>query len=61
MSDTVRPGASRSMLIADGIRAAAARTADKIAIVEGERRLSYRALVERIDRISNLAVLRQAR
>src|SRR5215212_7320904 len=55
MTDTVRPGASRSMLIADGIRAAAARTPEKIAIVESGRRLSFRALVERIDRVSNLA------
>jgi long-chain acyl-CoA synthetase len=55
MTDSVRPGASRSMLIADGIRAAAARTPEKIAIVEGERRLTYRTLVERIDRVSNLA------
>jgi long-chain acyl-CoA synthetase len=55
MADTTRPGASRSMLIGDGIRAGAARTPDKIAIVEGDRRLTYRALVERIDRVSNLA------
>lgn len=55
MTDSVRPGASRSMLIADGIRAAAARTPQKVAIVEGERRLSFAALVERIDRVSNLA------
>jgi acyl-CoA synthetase (AMP-forming)/AMP-acid ligase II len=55
MSDTVRTGASRSMLIADGIRAAAARTPQKVAIVEGTRRLTYRALVERIDRVANLA------
>ncbi|MGQ0650643.1 MAG: class I adenylate-forming enzyme family protein [Betaproteobacteria bacterium] len=53
--DTVRAGASRSILIADGIRAAAARTAEKIAIVESGRRLSYRQLVERIDRVANLA------
>ncbi|HYL87205.1 MAG TPA: AMP-binding protein [Burkholderiales bacterium] len=43
------------MLIADGIRAGATRTPEKIAIVDGERRLTYRALVERIDRVSNLA------
>jgi len=55
MSDSIRPGASRSILIADGIRAAAARTPGKIAIAESGRRLSFRALVERIDRISNLA------
>ncbi|HET7671025.1 MAG TPA: AMP-binding protein [Burkholderiales bacterium] len=55
MSDRVRPGASRGMLIPDGIRAASARTPEKIALVEGGRRLSFRALVERIDRVSNLA------
>src|SRR5689334_11281852 len=55
MTDKVRAGASRSMLIGDGIRAAARRTPDKVAIVEGERRLTYRALVERIDRVANLA------
>ena len=55
MADTVRSGASRSMIIADGMRAAAARTPDKIAIIESGRRLSFRALVERIDRVSNLA------
>ena len=55
MSDTVRSGASRSTIIADGIRSAAARTPDKIAIIESGRRLSFRALVERIDRVSNLA------
>ena len=55
MTDSVRTGASRSMLISDGIRAAAARTPEKIAIIEGDRRLTYRQLVERIDRVSNLA------
>jgi acyl-CoA synthetase (AMP-forming)/AMP-acid ligase II len=55
MTDTVRSGASRSMLISDGIRAASARTPQKTAIVEGDRRLSFAALVERIDRVSNLA------
>lgn len=55
MADTVRPGASRSILIADGIRAAAARTPGKIAIVESGRSLTFGALVERIDRVSNLA------
>src|SRR5688572_19001521 len=55
MADSVRSGASRSMIIADGIRAAAARTPEKIAVIESGRRLSFRALVERIDRVSNLA------
>ena len=51
----VRHGASKSILIADGIRAAARRTPDKIAIAESGRRLAYRTLIERIDRVSNLA------
>jgi long-chain acyl-CoA synthetase len=55
MADTIRSGASRSVIIADGIRAAAARTPDKIAISESGRRLAFRTLVERIDRVSNLA------
>jgi long-chain acyl-CoA synthetase len=55
MADTVRGGASRSILIADGIRAAAARTPRKVAIVESGRCLTYARLVERIDRVSNLA------
>ena len=56
MPDSIRHGGSRSILIADGIRSAAFRTPDKIAITEGERSLSYRRLVERIDRVSHLAV-----
>ncbi len=55
MPDSIRPGGSRSILISDGIRAAGARTPDKIAIKESGRSLSFRALVERIDRVSNLA------
>ena len=56
MSDSIRHGGSRSILIADGIRSAAFRTPEKIAITEGTRHLSYRKLVERIDRVSQLAV-----
>jgi acyl-CoA synthetase (AMP-forming)/AMP-acid ligase II len=55
MSDSIRKGGSRSILIADGIRAAAFRTPGKIAITEGARHLSFRQLVERIDRVSQLA------
>lgn len=55
MADNVRAGASRTLIIADGIRAAAARTPEKIAIIEGGRSLSFRVLLERIDRVSNLA------
>jgi long-chain acyl-CoA synthetase len=50
-----RVGASRSILIADGIRAAAARTPRKVAVIESGRRLEYAALVARIDRVANLA------
>jgi len=56
MSSSIRQGGSRSILIADGIRAAAFRTPEKIALTEGDRPLSYRKLVERIDRVSNMAV-----
>ena len=51
----VRAGISTSILIADGMRSAAARTPEKIAIIEGARRLSYRTLISRIDRVSNFA------
>jgi len=49
----VRRGTSTSILIADGIRSAAARTPDKVAIIEGARRLSYGAIIARIDRVAN--------
>lgn len=55
MSDSIRKGGSRSILIADGIRAAAFRTPEKTAIAEGGKRLSFRKLVERIDRVSRMA------
>lgn len=55
MPDSIRRGGSRSILIADGMRAAAFRTPEKIAIREGERSLRFRQLAERIDRVSNLA------
>jgi len=52
---SVRPGASHSITIPDGIRAAAQRTPSKVALVEGSRALSYAQLIERIDQVSNLA------
>lgn len=55
MPDSIRRGGSRSILIADGMRAAAFRTPEKIAISEGDRSLRFRQLAERIDRVSNLA------
>jgi len=51
----VRPGANLSVTIPDGIRAAAARTPGKIALVERDRQLTYSRLIERLDRVSNLA------
>jgi long-chain acyl-CoA synthetase len=56
MADGYRSGAAKGMLITDGIRAAARRTPDKIAITQGERRLTFRALIQRVDRVANLAV-----
>lgn len=53
---SVRPGSTISVTIPDGIRAAAARTPRKTALVEGSRSLTYARLIERIDRVSNLAV-----
>ncbi|QDZ11967.1 class I adenylate-forming enzyme family protein [Devosia ginsengisoli] len=53
---SIRPGASLSVTIPDGIRAAAQRTPTKTALVEGDRALTYAQLIERIDRVSNLAV-----
>ena len=52
---SARPGTSTDILISDGIRSAAARTPNKIAIIEGGRRLSYSSMVSRIDRVSNFA------
>jgi acyl-CoA synthetase (AMP-forming)/AMP-acid ligase II len=45
----------RGILIADGIRAAAARTPGKLAIRESARELRFAALIDRVDRVSNLA------
>ena len=52
---SVRSGTSTDILISDGIRSAAARTPDKVAIIEGARRLTYSAITQRIDRVSNFA------
>ena len=54
MADVIRRGASRSILISDGIRASAGRTPDKVAMRESGRTLTYAALVERIARVANL-------
>ena len=50
--DGGRPATYRSATIATGIRTAAQRTPDKIALREGERTLTYQQLVDRIDRVS---------
>jgi long-chain acyl-CoA synthetase len=55
MSVFARPNSSRSITIADGIFASAARTPAKIAIREGARSLNYARLAERILRVANLA------
>ncbi|CAH1689147.1 Long-chain-fatty-acid--CoA ligase [Hyphomicrobiales bacterium] len=54
-SSDVRSGSAKGMIVADGIRAAAGRTPSKTAIIAGERRLTFAALIERIDRVANLA------
>ena len=51
-----RPFSYRPVLIADGIRASAKREPLKVALSLGPDRLSYAQLVERIDRVSNLAL-----
>lgn len=53
---SVRLGSTISVTIPDGVRAAAARTPHKVALVEGSRNLTYARLIERIDRVSNLAI-----
>jgi acyl-CoA synthetase (AMP-forming)/AMP-acid ligase II len=54
MTPFARPGASRSILISDGIRASAGRTPDKMALRESGRSLTYAALADRIGRVANL-------
>jgi acyl-CoA synthetase (AMP-forming)/AMP-acid ligase II len=50
-----RPGGYRPMTIGNGIRAAAVRAPNKAALILGTEQRSYRALVSRMARISNLA------
>ena len=49
------PGTYRPMTMASGIRANLARAPGKVAIICGERRLTYAQLVDRIDRVASLA------
>ncbi len=50
--ERARPGTYRSATIATGIRTAAQRTPQKVALREGTRTLTYDALVRRIDCVS---------
>jgi long-chain acyl-CoA synthetase len=54
MSEFARRGSARSLLISDGIRAAAGRTPGKMALRESGRSLTYAELVRRIARVANL-------
>ncbi|MBM3504437.1 MAG: long-chain fatty acid--CoA ligase [Alphaproteobacteria bacterium] len=45
----------RGIILTDGIRAAARRTPTKVALAEGSRQLTYRQLIERVDRVSQMA------
>ncbi|MBM3504028.1 MAG: acyl--CoA ligase [Alphaproteobacteria bacterium] len=49
---TTRPTTYRPVTIFDGVFAAAARFPSKVAIIDGERRLPYRALAERARRVA---------
>jgi long-chain acyl-CoA synthetase len=48
-----RPSSYVPITISDGIRSSMGRDPDKVALREGERKLTYRGLVERMDRVSN--------
>jgi long-chain acyl-CoA synthetase len=48
-----RPPTYRPITISDGIRASLGREPNKVALRQGARELTYRSLVERIDRVSN--------
>ena len=50
----MRPDGYQPMTIGRGIRCAAARAPNKAALVLDERQLSYRSLVDRINRVGNL-------
>lgn len=53
---TVLPATYRSMTMASGIRTSLARAPNKVAMICGERTLTYAQLVDRIDRVASLAV-----
>ena len=50
------PHSFRSMTMASGVRAACARNPDKIALIHGEQRRTYRELVERIDCVTHATI-----
>ena len=52
----VLPATFRSMTMASGIRTSLARAPNKVAMICGERTLTYAQLVDRIDRVASLAV-----
>jgi long-chain acyl-CoA synthetase len=52
---TLPPG-FQSMTFADAIRAACARDPDKVAIIDGERSISYRQLVDRLEAFRDVAI-----
>ena len=51
-----RPPGYLPITVADGVRSSALRTPDKVCLAHGAREITYRALVERIDRVSGAAV-----
>ena len=53
---SARPSTFRPITIAEGMRSSARRTPGKVALSEGERELTFSQLVERIDRVSNVAL-----
>ncbi len=55
MPSGAQPPSAPGIRIADGPLAAARRTPEKIALIEGARQLSYRALAARIHRVATLA------
>ncbi|MSO64658.1 MAG: AMP-dependent synthetase [Alphaproteobacteria bacterium] len=51
-----RPASYRSMLIADGVRTAKARTPNKVALAQDNHKFTYSQLVDRFDRVSTAAM-----
>ena len=50
--DTIRPGSYRNTKISSGIRTSARRTPDKISLSIDEKKISYRDLVKRFNRVA---------